>query len=84
MKNSTKTTYKMDRKEFAELNDAAVKGTISDEMNPIFIFESSLPTELLSMIAKGQIDVVELAKRQLENRGLNLNGKFVGFYETID
>ena len=53
-----------------------------DELNQDFILSSTF-TELLLKIVKGEIDTKELAKRELENRGLNINGKWVGFGKKI-
>ena len=54
------------------------KTPLSDDLNPDFLFSGTF-TELLSKIAKGEIDPKELAKKELENRGLDINGKWVGF-----
>jgi len=54
------------------------QATTIDELNPNFIFQSSF-TELLVQIASGKIDANELAKQELKNRGLDLEGKWVGF-----
>lgn len=51
---------------------------LQDELNPDLLFNSTY-TELLVQIANGEIDAVELAKLQLKNRGLNLQGKWIGF-----
>ena len=53
-----------------------------DELNQDFILSSTF-TELLLKIVKGEIDTKELAKRELENRGLDINGKWVGFGKKI-
>jgi hypothetical protein len=37
---------------------------------------------LLSEAAKGNIDLNELAKRELANRGMDKDGKWVGFDEA--
>lgn len=50
----------------------------SDALNPEFLFNSTA-TDLLIAIANGEIKAVELAKKQLENRGLDLSGKWIGF-----
>jgi len=72
----------MTRKELKKWNDKAVKGTVSDELNPAFML-SGINSELLSKVIKGEIDLQELAKREMENRGLNENGKWVGFKNEI-
>jgi hypothetical protein len=58
-----------------------INGT-KDELNPAFIL-SLTATELLSKIAKGEINLQELAKRELENRGQNIDGVWVGFKHEI-
>lgn len=55
---------------------------IPDDLNPDFIF-SGIATILLSSIAKGEIDCKTLAKQELENRGIDINGKWVGFNSKI-
>jgi hypothetical protein len=52
--------------------------TLSDEQNPAFIF-SSTSSELLSKAVKGQINLADLAKKELMNRGLDINGNWIGF-----
>ncbi len=51
---------------------------ICDELNPAFLFSTTW-TDLLTKIASGEIDANELAKKELANRGLNNQGKWVGF-----
>ncbi len=51
---------------------------IPDEKNPDFLF-STTDAELLSKIVKGEIDPIQLAIRQLKARGLDIDGKWVGF-----
>lgn len=72
----------MTRKEMTEWNRKAEYGEIQDHLNPAFIF-SGIDTELLSKIAKGEINAQELAKRELENCGRDINGKWVGFNHEI-
>jgi hypothetical protein len=38
-----------------------------------------LPTALLAAIARGDLDAVALAKEELDNRGVDTNGKWIGF-----
>lgn len=56
----------------------STQNKISDELNPELLFNQTY-TELLVKIANGEIDAVELAKQQLKNRGLNADGKWIGF-----
>lgn len=50
----------------------------SDDLNPRYLFQG-IATDLLVAIVKKQIDPVELANKELANRGLNKNGEWVGF-----
>lgn len=50
----------------------------SDDLNERYIFQL-IATDLLVAIGKGQIDPIELAKKELANRGLNEHGDWVGF-----
>lgn len=59
-------------------NERAEKGTLNDEHNPNFLFGTT-DNHLLIMIANGQINAELLAKKTLENRGFDSNGKWVGF-----
>lgn len=51
---------------------------LPDDENPQLLF-SCTHTQLLVQIANGMIDPVASAKAELANRGLNLNGEWVGF-----
>jgi hypothetical protein len=72
----------MTRKEMKEWTSKAMSGEVKDELNPAFIL-SLTETELLSKIAKGEINLQELAKRELEDRGQNIDGAWVGFESKI-
>jgi len=50
----------------------------SDAEQPKFMF-CCTSTSLLAAIVNGEIDAVELAKKELSNRGLNNDGLWVGF-----
>lgn len=50
----------------------------SDDLNPIYLYHLTA-TDLLVAIVKKQIDPVELAQKELKNRGLDMDGKWVGF-----
>lgn len=52
----------------------------SDELNAEFLYNLT-HTDLLVAIANGELDAVELAKKALKQRGLNLQGIWVGFRE---
>lgn len=68
----------MNKETFKEYQRKADRMEIPDVLNPAFIF-SLIPAQLVSQIAKGEIDAKELAKRELEARGLNINGKWEGW-----
>lgn len=51
---------------------------VSDSQNPVFIF-SMTSTDLLLAAAAGLIDLNQLAREQLADRGLDANGKWIGF-----
>ena len=51
---------------------------IADDLNPNFMFSTTW-TDLLSKIAKGEIDANFYARQELCNRGLDLNGNWIGF-----
>jgi hypothetical protein len=50
----------------------------SDEKQPQFLY-CCIDTDLLCAIVNKQIDPVELAQKELANRGLDNNGKWIGF-----
>lgn len=54
------------------------KATPTDDLNPELVFNATY-TAILVAIAKGEIDAKELAINQLNNRGLDIDGKWVGF-----
>lgn len=72
----------MTRKEMKDWNAKADAGIVKDELNPAFILRLTA-TELLYKIAKCEINLQELAKRELENRGQNIDGVWVGFKHEI-
>ncbi len=51
---------------------------LSDNENPDFLFSTTF-TSLISKIAKGEIDANFYARMELANRGLDLNGNWIGF-----
>ena len=51
---------------------------LKDDLNPQFIYCLTF-NALLSDIATGKIDPIELAKKELANRGYNENAEWVGF-----
>ena len=56
----------------------ATDGIIPDEFNEQYMFGCT-STDLLVQIANGQIDAKKLAEEQLQIRGLDNNGKWIGF-----
>ena len=50
----------------------------SDDLNPKYLF-CGVATGLMVAIVHGVIDPVELARKELKNRGLDENGLWVGF-----
>lgn len=73
----------MTREQYKYLNEKAMTGQISDDLNPAFIL-SGTNINLLVQIANGELDMQELAKRVLEGRGLDINGAWVGFNKQIN
>lgn len=51
---------------------------MEDELNPDFIFNLT-KTELLIKIARGEVDATLSAIKQLIDRGIGTNGKWIGF-----
>ena len=57
----------------------AALGLCPDEENPIFIFNST-NKDLLMDIISGKIDAIELAKKQMQDRGLDIKtGRWIGW-----
>ena len=54
------------------------KKTLPDEQNPIYMY-STTPIELLAKIARGKVNSRQLAIEELRKRGLDRDGKWVGF-----
>jgi len=50
-----------------------------DYIDPDKNFISLFDTDILVQVVKGQIDFNKLAAKELRNRGLDDNGKWVGF-----
>ena len=49
-----------------------------DDRNPMFALQT-ISTEILAAAVRGDIDLNALAKKELANRSLDFNGKWVGF-----
>lgn len=71
-KKEGKTKEKFDPRFYSDRND---------DNNPSFIF-SLTSNQLLSEAIKGDFDLVYLVRRELANRGLDSNGRWVGFNEA--
>ncbi len=56
---------------------------LPDELNPQYMFQTTA-IKLLSQIAKGEIDAVDLAKRELASQGRDINGVWVGFGKAVE
>lgn len=50
----------------------------SDDLNPKYLFQG-VHTDLLVAIVNKQVDPIDLANKELQNRGLDITGKWVGF-----
>ena len=50
----------------------------TDELDPRYIF-SMTATQLLTEALKGEFDITYLMRRELANRGLDKEGKWIGF-----
>jgi len=50
----------------------------NDDENPKYMFQTT-NTSLLSKIVSGELDPVDLARKEMANRGLNADGDWVGF-----
>jgi hypothetical protein len=68
----------MTTKEYNQYRTAAALGLLPDEENPIFLFNQTNKDLLLDIIT-GKIDTRELARMELRNRGMNYEGRFVGW-----
>lgn len=51
---------------------------MQDELNPQFMFQGTA-TDLLVAATKGEIDLNQLVAKELAGRGLDKDGKWVGF-----
>ena len=50
----------------------------SDDLNPNYMF-SEMATDLLLKALKKEINIMDLIKTELSNRGLGGNGEWIGF-----
>jgi len=65
-------------KQITEWRRAAMEGTLPDEENPLFIFNST-STNLLIKMVTGEIDAVKLMLHQLGSRCYDQAGRYKGF-----
>ena len=70
----TYTSKNLGRKVTIPENDVE----LSDELNPQYMFALTY-TELLVKALNGEIDLEMLARQEMANRGLDKDGKWVGF-----
>lgn len=77
-KAATQAPKKMTDAQYKKYMDMSGTDLLADEKNPVFILQQ-IDSSLVRMIAKGELDMVDLAKRELANRGIDVNGKWIGF-----
>lgn len=69
----------MTQEELNYYKAAASLGLIPDEENPIFLFSSAHKDILLDIIS-GKIDPIQMARMEMEARGLDVyTGKWIGW-----
>ena len=74
----------MTKKEYNDYQTAAALGLIPDSDNPVFIF-SGVTKDLLLDIVNGKLDPIQLCKRELRARGIDLkSGKWIGWKKNED
>ena len=54
---------------------------MKDEQNPNFIF-STTNTELLLKVVNRDVDIIEIAKKELADRGMGRHGQWIGFSDA--
>lgn len=69
----------MTQEELNYYKAAASLGLIADEENPIFLFNNTQKDILMDIIS-GKIDAVEMARIEIQNRGLDeKTGRWIGW-----
>ena len=63
--------------ELIQLMRRKAKERLPDDLNPEFLF-SKTHIDLLLQIAQGTLRTKKIARKELENRGLNNDGLFIG------
>ncbi len=74
----------MNRTEQNAINLAEVHtATTPDDLNPAFVLRG-VDTKILAAVIAGEIDLNELANKEMANRGLNARGEWVGFDRAVE
>ena len=60
------------------MNDEIKDTELSDDDNPEYLF-TGINNSILIAAIKGEVDLTKLAKKEMANRGLDLNGEWIGF-----
>lgn len=66
------------KEQIKEWNQAAIKGTIPDNENPLFAF-SMTSTKLIVKFLSEELDAIDMMRHELKNRGLDDDGSYIGF-----
>ena len=69
--------------ELADMSEVQASKFAEDGLNPHFIF-SDTDTDILLEIVSGDLNIIDLAKDALINRGVNKEGKWVGFDRSLE
>ena len=67
-----------DIKKALELASKSKMNESSDDLNPRYMF-TGMYTELLVKLASGKVNAQEYAKFELQNRGFDASGNWIGF-----
>lgn len=57
---------------------ASEDGSLPDDLNPVYLF-STTKTQLLVKLVKGDVNALDLVRYELAERGLDMEGKWIGF-----
>lgn len=68
---------------FEAWTKACDAGTLKDDDNPAFMF-NSIPSALLGMIVKGEVSATWLAGKIMASRGHDKDGNWVGFDKAAE
>ena len=73
----------MSTKDYNDYQAVAALGLIPDEENPVFLFSQTNKDILLDII-NGKIDPIQMAKKEIENRGLDIKtGNWIGWNKQL-